>query len=78
MSGLILIRSDWIATSDTFEFIWIEVLHGIGLRRINFQAFFNKQDSKRFSDWFGLIRIGSDKNIGIFRNSFIYLFIPIL
>ena len=41
----------------------------LGLSRINFQAFFNKRDSKRFSNRFILIRIGSDTDIGMIRNS---------
>ena len=55
---LILICSDWKFTSNSF-----------GLSRINFQIFFNKKDSKRFSDCFGLIRIDSDTDIGMIRNN---------
>ena len=31
--------------------------------------FCNSFDKKRFSDWFGMIRIGSDTDIGMDRNS---------
>ena len=41
----------------------------LGFNRINFQEFFNKRDSKRFSDWFGLIYIGTDTDIGKIRNA---------
>ena len=41
----------------------------LGFSRINFQVFFNKRDSKRFSNWFGFIRIGLDTEIGMIRNS---------
>ena len=75
-----LIQSDWKSIhiridSDSFGlqiyfgFIRIEVSDWIWLRRINFQAFFNKRNSKRFSDWVELIRIASDTDIGIIRNS---------
>ena len=71
---LILIHSDWKFTSDSFGlnilfnqsvsdwfvFIRIEVSDLIGLSRVNFQPFFIKRVLKRFSDWFGLIRIRSD------------------
>ena len=40
----------------------------IGLIRIDFWPFFIKQDKIRFSDWFGMIRIGSDTDIGIVLN----------
>ena len=56
-------------TSDSFEFIRIELSGWIRFNQINFQAFFNKRGSKRFSDWFGLIRIGSDTDIGTIRNN---------
>ena len=52
-----------------FGFIQIKFLDSIGLIWNNFQAFFNKRDAKRFPDWFGLIRIGSDTDIGMIRNS---------
>ena len=67
--GLILIHSDWKFTSDSFRFMWIKVSDWIGLSGINLQAFFNKRDSKRFSDWFGLIRIDFYTDIGMIRNS---------
>ena len=65
--GLIRIHSDWCL--------------GIGLSRIDFWPFFIKRDIKRFSDWFGIIRIGSDTDIGMNRNSSYWLgmnFNPIL
>ena len=40
-----------------------------GLNRIDFVPFFIKQDTKRFSDWFRMIRIGSDTDIGMNLNS---------
>ena len=40
-----------------------------GLKRIYFWPFFIKRDTKRFSDWSGMIRIGSDADIGMNRNS---------
>ena len=42
----------------------------IGLSRIDFWPFFIKRDTKRFSDWFEMIRISSDTNIEINRNSY--------
>ena len=62
---LIDFQSEWISGRiDTDSF-------GLDIRldKINFQAFFNKGDSKRFSDWFGLIHIGTDTDIGKIRNS---------
>ena len=71
--GLILIENSlWINPSlDCFGLIWIEnmvpdwfgfirinVSEWIGLSRIDFLPFFIKWDTKRFSDWFRIIRIG--------------------
>ena len=67
--------------SDSFGFIRIDVSKLIGLSRIDFWPFFIKRDTKSFSDWFGLIRIGSDTDIGMNRNSSDWLgmnFNPIL
>ena len=92
--GLILIensvwinpRSDWFGliwienlVSNWFGFIRIDVSELIRLSRIDFWPFFIKQDRKSFSDWFEMIRIGSDTDIGINRNSSDWLgmnFIP--
>ena len=49
--------------------IWSDVSELIGLSRMEFWLFFIKRDTKRFSDWFGMIRIGSDTDIGMNRNS---------
>ena len=46
-------------------FIRIDVLELIGLIRIDFWLFFIKRDTKRFLDWFGMIPIDSDTDIGI-------------
>ena len=61
----------WIENlvSDRFGFIRIEVSELIGLSVIDFQPFLIKRDTKRFSDWSGRIRIGSDIDIGMNRNS---------
>ena len=43
----------------------------LGLNRIRsdrFLPFFIKRVNKRLSDWFGMIRIGSDTDIGMNRN----------
>ena len=64
--GLILIES---FVSDWFGFIWIDVLELIGFSRIDFWPLFIERDTKHFSEWFGTIRIGSDTNIRINRNS---------
>ena len=82
--GLIILeKSVWInSCSDCFGLIWIENLVSdwfrlirivasdwIGLGRIDFLPFFIKRDTKRFSDWIGMIRVGSDTDIGMNRNS---------
>ena len=41
----------------------------LGLGQIHFLPFFIKRNTKRFSEWFGMIRIGSDTDIGMNRNS---------
>ena len=73
--GLILIENSiWInSRSYRFRFIRSDVSELIGLSRINFWTFFIKRDTKRFSDWFGMIRVGSDTDIEINRNSFDWL-----
>ena len=80
--------SDWFGLiwienfiSDSFWFNRIDVTELIGLSRIDFWPFFIKQDTKRFSDWFGMIRICSNSDIGMNRNSSDWLginFNPIL
>ena len=47
---------------------WIHTDCYLRLNRIRsdwFWPFFIKRDAKRFTDWFGMIRIGSDTDIGI-------------
>ena len=41
----------------------------LGLGRIDFLPFFIKRVTKRFSDWFGMFRFGSDTDVGMNRNS---------
>ena len=65
----IRIDSDSFGLKIYFRFFRIHSDRSLGLSQINFQAFFNKRDLKHFLDWFGLIRIGSDADIGIIRNS---------
>ena len=75
--GLILIENSvWInPSSDCFGLIMIEKLVRIhpdwclGLNRIDFRPFLIKQDTKCFSDWFRVIRISWDTDIGMNRNS---------
>ena len=57
------IDSDWIG------FIRIVASDSFGLDQIDFLPFFIKRVIKRFSDWFRIIRIGSDTDIGMNRNS---------
>ena len=57
--GLILIDS------DSFRLMSPEL---IVLSWIDYWPFFIKRDTKRFLDCFGMIRIGSDTDIGINRN----------
>ena len=52
-----------------FGLVWIHVSELIGLIRIDFWSSFIKRVTKRFSDWFGMIRIGSDIDIQMNRNS---------
>ena len=81
--------SDWFwlkirienLVSDCFWLMRIVVSELIGSSRIDFLPFFIKQDTKRFSDWFGIIRIGLDTDIRMNRNSSDWLgmnFNPIL
>ena len=56
------IDSDW---KFGFGSIRIDVSELIGLSWIDFRPFFIKRITKRFSDWFRMIRIGSDTDIGI-------------
>ena len=65
--GLIWIEN---LVSYWFGFIRIDVSELIGLNRIDFWPFFIKRDTKHFSDWFEIIRIGSDIDIGMNRNSY--------
>ena len=60
--GLIRVDLDW---KLSFGLIRIDVSELIGLSWIDFWPFFIKRDTKRFSDWFGMICIGSDTDIGI-------------
>ena len=53
-----------------FGLVRIDVSELIGLNRIDFLSFFIKRDTKRFLDWFVIIRIASDTDIGMNRNSF--------
>ena len=83
--GLILIENSvWInLKSDWLGLIWIENLVSdcFGLSRIGFLPFFVKRVTKSFLDWLGKIRIGSDTDIGMNRNSSDWLgmnFNPIL
>ena len=48
-----------------FEFVGIHSDRSLGLSRINFQAFFNKRDSKSFSDWSASARIQISEWFGI-------------
>ena len=73
----------WIENlvSNWFGFIRIDVSELIGLNWIDFSPLFTKRDTKRFSDWFEMIRIVSDTDIGMNRNSSDWLemnFNPIL
>ena len=51
-----------ITTLDSFKLGFRLVqIHSdgcFGINRINFLSFFIKRDTKRFADWFGMIRIG--------------------
>ena len=67
--GLIMINSDWKFSSDSSEFIQIEFSDWIELSRINFKEIFNKRDWKICSNWYGLILMGSDTDIGMIRNN---------
>ena len=68
--GLIRIEN---FVSDWFEFIRIDISELIVLSQIDYWPFLIKRDAKSFSDWFGMIRIGSDTYIGMNRNSLIVL-----
>ena len=52
-----------------FGFIRIVASNVLVLGRIDFLPFFIKRDTKSFLDWFGMICIGSDTDIGMNRNS---------
>ena len=54
---------------DWFGLIRIVASDYIGLDWIEFLPFFIKRATKRLSDWFWMIRIGSDTDIGMNRNS---------
>ena len=65
-------QSESIRMNPGLEWFWlirIGFSEFIELDRIDFWLFFVKRDTKRFSDWFGMIRIGSDTDIGMNRNS---------
>ena len=69
-------RSDLVRFSPRQLSEWIgnqvfdskQSFHSVSIRA-RIDPFFIKRDIKRFSDWFGMIRIGSDANIGMNRNS---------
>ena len=63
------IDSDWKLCSYWFGFIRIDASNWIGLSQIVFRPFFIKVDTNHFSDWFEMIRTGSDTDIGMNRNS---------
>ena len=69
---LFLIRmnqcSDWFAFKRIENLLRIHSDRSLGFSRINFQVFFDKRDSKLFSDWLWLIRIGLDTDIGMILN----------
>ena len=75
--GLIQIESSvWINPSSDWKLgcglVRIHSDYWLGLNRIRSDRFFTvfiKRDSKCFSDWFGMIRIGSDTGIGMNQNS---------
>ena len=57
----IRIDSDWKFILNQSDLGWIRIgLGSSGLNRIDFLPFFIKRDTKRFSNWFGMIRIGSE------------------
>ena len=71
--GIVLIRLDWILIRNFRRMsglIWIKnfVSDWFGFIGIDFWLFFIKRDTKRFSDWFGMIRISSDTVIEMNRN----------
>ena len=74
--GFFRINSDWIFDLDQYDLgslrienlVWI-YSDWIGFSQIDFWPFFIKWDTKRFSDWFGMIRIGSDTEIELNRNN---------
>ena len=55
--------------SDWFKSIRIVASDYVGLGQIEFLPFFVIRGTKHFSDWFGMIRIGSDTDIGMNRNN---------
>ena len=73
--GLILIENSVWIDSDwklVFELVRIYLDSCLRLNRIKsdrFLPFFIKRDTKHFSDWFGIIRISSNRDIGMNRNS---------
>ena len=87
---MIRINSDWKFGLDQSELELIRIgsysfglLPQIKSNQVgsNFLPFFIKRDTKPFLDWFGMICIGSDTDIGMNRNSSNWLgmnFYPIL
>ena len=81
-------RSEWFRLKIRFGSVRTRIdlnwKFSFGLVRIKsdwFLPFFVKRDTKCFSDWFGMIRIGSNTKIGMNRNSSDWLrmnFNPIL
>ena len=63
--GFIGIDSDWKFSLEQSELGLIRIKNlvsdSFGLARIDFLPFFIKRDTKRFSDWYGMIHIGSNQ-----------------
>ena len=62
-------RSEWFGLKTWFRIhsdccLWLN-----RIRSDPILPFFIKRVTKRFSDWFGMIRIGSDTDIGMNRNN---------
>ena len=66
-----LIDSDWKFSFDLSELGLVRIHSNwcLGLSRIDFWPFFIKQDTKRFSDWFGMTWNGSETDSWMCRNS---------
>ena len=68
-SGLILIEhSIWINPSSDLKtlFVWVRIHSNSASDKVELISDrFPSNDTKRFSDWFGMVRIGSDTDIGM-------------